>query len=84
MHRALLGDQIEAPMRDEKLLRLDAALAQLESEDPQKAQLVKLRYFAGLTIRETAELLDISTSTADRYWIYARAWLQREISSDAD
>jgi RNA polymerase sigma factor (sigma-70 family) len=80
MRRAELHDQIEAPMRDEKLLRLDAALARLESEDPQKAELVKLRYFGGLTIREVAELLDISTSTADRYWTYARAWLQREMS----
>lgn len=80
MRRAELHDQIEAPMRDEKLLRLDAALARLESEDSQKAELVKLRYFGGLTIHEAAELLDISTSTADRYWIYARTWLQREMS----
>jgi RNA polymerase sigma factor (TIGR02999 family) len=79
--RVELDDQIEAPMRDEKLIRLDEALETLESEDPQKAQLVKLRYFAGLTIRESAKVLDISTSTADRYWTYARAWIQREMAS---
>ena len=66
--------------RDEKMLQLDEALAKLESEDVVKAQLVKLRFFAGLTIRETAEALSISTSTADRYWTYSRAWLQREMS----
>ena len=80
MRRAELHDHIEAPMRDEKLLRLDEALERLESEDRVKAELVKLRYFGGLSIREAAELLDISTSTADRYWTYARTWLQREMS----
>jgi DNA-directed RNA polymerase specialized sigma24 family protein len=43
--------------------------------------LVKLRYFAGLTIKETAAILGISTATADRYWTYARAWLQNEIAA---
>jgi RNA polymerase sigma factor (TIGR02999 family) len=66
---------------DEKMLALDEALTKLEKEDPQKAQLVKLRYFAGLPIREAAAALGISTATADRYWAYARAWLQREIST---
>jgi RNA polymerase sigma factor (sigma-70 family) len=49
--------------------------------DPAKAQLVKLRYFAGLTNREAAEALGISATTADRYWDYARAWLQREMAA---
>ena len=80
MRRAELHDQIEAPMRDEKLLRLDEALKRLQLEDPVKTEIVKLRYFGGLTLREVAELLDISTSTADRYWTYARTWLQREMS----
>jgi RNA polymerase sigma factor (sigma-70 family) len=63
------------------LLALDEALAKLEQQHPQKAQLVKLRYFAGLSIRDAAEALGISTATADRYWAYARAWLQREIGA---
>ena len=48
---------------------------------PEKAELVKLRYFAGLTTREAAEAIGISTATADRYWAYARAWLQREMEA---
>jgi RNA polymerase sigma factor (TIGR02999 family) len=65
---------------DEKLLALDEALAALEQKDPRKARLVKLRFFAGLSIREAAEALGISTATADRDWAYARAWLQREMA----
>ena len=61
------------------LIALDAALASLSEEDKIKAELVKLRYFAGLTVEQTAELLGISTATAKRYWTYARAWLIREI-----
>ncbi len=80
MRRAELPDHIEAPLRDEKLLRLDEALARLEVEDPAKAELVKLRYFGGLPLREIAELLDISVSTADRYWAYTRTCLQGEMS----
>lgn len=62
---------------DEDLLALDAALARLAERDPLKARLVELRYFAGLTGEEAAELLGISDRTADRYWVYARAWLRR-------
>lgn len=58
-----------------ELLDLDTALAKLALEDPTKAQLVKLRFFAGLTLEEAAATLGISPSTADRYWSYARAWL---------
>jgi RNA polymerase sigma factor (TIGR02999 family) len=65
---------------DPKLLALDEALVRLEQQHPTKAQLVKLRYFAGQSIREAAETLGISTATADRYWAYARAWLQREMT----
>jgi RNA polymerase sigma factor (TIGR02999 family) len=65
---------------DQKLLALDEALARLERQHPRKAQLVKLRYFAGRSIREAAEALGISTATADRYWAYARAWLQRDMA----
>ena len=73
-------DQIACQEPDEKLLLLDEALTRLASHDPRKAKLVKLRYFAGLTTQEAAELLGISTATADRDWAYARAWMQREIA----
>jgi RNA polymerase sigma factor (TIGR02999 family) len=72
--------ELAARERDDKMLALDEALARLEQEDPTKAQLVKLRYFAGLPIREVAATLGISTATADRYWKYARAWLQHALT----
>jgi RNA polymerase sigma factor (TIGR02999 family) len=65
----------------EKLLALEDALIRLAAKDRVKAELVKLRYFAGLTTQEAAGILGISTATADRYWAYARAWLQNEIST---
>ena len=65
--------------QDHKLIALDEALTKLAEIAPEKAELVKLRYFAGLTTREAAEAMGISTATADRYWTYARAWLQREM-----
>jgi len=61
------------------LLALNDALAKLEQEDPRRAELVKLRFFAGLTIAEAAESLGIATSTADSDWAYARAWLRVEM-----
>jgi RNA polymerase sigma factor (TIGR02999 family) len=67
------------PEPREDLLALDEALNKLAVKDPRKAQLVQLRYFAGLTIEEAARALSISSTTAERYWTYARAWLQREI-----
>jgi RNA polymerase sigma factor (TIGR02999 family) len=76
----IAGRQPDQKLQDQKLLALDEALAKLEQQYPAKAQLVKLRYFAGLSIREAAKALDISTATADRYWAYARAWLQREMT----
>ncbi len=63
----------------EDLLLLDEALRQLESEDPLKARLVKLRYFAGLSIQEAATALGISVASAKRYWIYARSWLYGKV-----
>jgi RNA polymerase sigma factor (TIGR02999 family) len=59
----------------EDLLALDEALKQFEQEDEARARLVKLRYFAGLSIREAADALGVSVATAKRQWIYARAWL---------
>jgi len=65
---------------DLDLLALDEALRRLEREDPSKAELVKLRYFAGLTLVEAAEVLGISRATADRRWAFTRAWLFHEVS----
>ncbi|MCP4251527.1 MAG: sigma-70 family RNA polymerase sigma factor [bacterium] len=61
------------------LLALDEALAKLAAEDQVKADLVKLRYFAGLTVAQSGELLGISRATADRHWAYVRAWLYEEV-----
>jgi RNA polymerase sigma factor (TIGR02999 family) len=61
------------------LIALDEALSQLAEEDPTKAKLVQLRYFAGLTTEQAAEALDISVSTAKRDWAYAKAWLYGRI-----
>lgn len=61
------------------LLALDEALTRLAAEDPLKAQLVKLRYFAGLSVQEAADALGIARATADRYWSYARTWLYCEL-----
>ena len=72
--------QLAAPELGEDLLALDEALDRLAQKDPVKAELVKLRHFAGLTIEQAAEALQISPTTANRYWAYARAWLHREIT----
>jgi len=69
----------ETQTREEEILVLDEALAKLAQQDPTKADLVKLRYFAGLTIEQAAKALDISHATAERYWDYARSWLRVEI-----
>jgi len=64
---------IEQPTED--ILALDEALTRLATEDPVKAELVKLRYFTGLTTEQAAQMLQISRATAERYWAYSRAWL---------
>lgn len=71
--------EIAAPAPDEELLALNEALTQFAALDRQKAELVKLRYFVGLTIEESAGLLGISNPTAKRWWAYARAWLYNQI-----
>jgi RNA polymerase sigma factor (TIGR02999 family) len=71
---------LAAPETDEDVLAVDEALDKLAARDPAKAELVKLRYFGGLTVAQAAATLGISTTTADRYWAYARAWLYREIT----
>jgi RNA polymerase sigma factor (TIGR02999 family) len=69
-----------APRLSDDLLALDQALEKLTAQDPGKAEVVKLRYFAGLTMEQVAESLGISLATANRWWNYARAWLHQEIS----
>jgi RNA polymerase sigma factor (TIGR02999 family) len=78
LHRQPL-EAVAAPEPDEELLALDEALQKLAAQDPQKARLVELRYFAGLTGEQAAEVLGISPTTADRHWSYVRAWLQTEV-----
>jgi RNA polymerase sigma factor (TIGR02999 family) len=68
------------PESAEDLLALDEALDRLAAKDPTKAELVKLRYFAGMTIDEAAAALGISAATAKRYWTYGRAWLYEAIA----
>jgi RNA polymerase sigma factor (TIGR02999 family) len=72
-------DNLVIEETSEEILALDLALAELARDQPAKAELVKLRYFAGLTSAEAAAALNISTATADRYWRYARAWLAQQI-----
>ena len=73
------GIEVAAPALSDDLLALDEALAKLEAEEPVKARLVKLRYFAGLTEAEAAKALEISDTTAQRYWHYAKVWLLAEL-----
>src|SRR5262245_13678545 len=71
---------LAATTDDETLLRLNDALEKLSTEAPDKAELIKLRYFAGLSIAEAARALGISDATAKRHWAYARAWLYCELT----
>jgi RNA polymerase sigma factor (TIGR02999 family) len=75
----LADELIPDERRAERLLALEEALVGLEEKDPPKAALVKLRFFAGFTIDEAADVLGVSATTADRWWTYARAWLKAEM-----
>ena len=66
------------------LLALDDALARLAEESPARAELVKLRFFAGLTVSDAAHILGVSVATAERHWTYARTWLYAELSESDD
>jgi RNA polymerase sigma factor (TIGR02999 family) len=72
---------IPAPAADDQLLAINEALTKFASIDPRKAELVNLRYFAGFTFEETAEVLGIAVPTAKQWWTYARAWLRVEMAS---
>jgi len=71
---------LAAPEQEDDLVAIDEALDRLAAIDPVKAELVKLRYFAGLTIEGCAEALGISCATAKRYWAYSRVWLFEQVS----
>jgi RNA polymerase sigma-70 factor (ECF subfamily) len=81
LQRAALEDALNAPV-DLRLdfERLDAALEELAAIAPQKAQVVELRYFTGLSIQDTADLLEVAPATVKRHWTFARAWLHRALS----
>ena len=72
--------EVQMPGTNVDILALDEALQQLAEEQPQKAELVKLRFFAGLTIEEVAQAMNISTATAGRMWRYARTWLAEKLA----
>jgi RNA polymerase sigma factor (TIGR02999 family) len=74
--------EIAAPDRPERLLALDEALSRLATTNPQAAELVKFRYFAGFGNAEAASLLDISPRKANQVWAYARAWLREELGDE--
>jgi RNA polymerase sigma factor (TIGR02999 family) len=82
--RDLDAEALVAPESDVDLLALDAALLRLAEQDPLKAKLVELRYFAGLTGDQAAAALGMSASSADRLWVYTRAWLRRELGFGAE
>lgn len=76
--------EIESVVPSDEIIAVGEALAQLEEENAQAAQVVKLRYFAGLSVDETAALLEVSPSTVDRAWRGARAWLKVHIASGGE
>ncbi len=80
-HLSLEGFETAVPVSDDELLAVNEALERLEKLDPPKAELVKLRYFGGLTIPEASQALGVSVTTANRYWAYARAWLHEELAA---
>jgi len=76
--------QLRTPAQGVEVLALDEALASLSEVDPRKARVVELRYFGGLSVDETAEVLRVSTETVKRDWKMAKAWLLRELSGAQD
>jgi RNA polymerase sigma factor (TIGR02999 family) len=75
-------ERLVCSVPSEQIVALDEALERFAQEEPEKAQLVKLRFFAGLSIEEAAEVLGISRATASRHWTYARAWLYNAVAAD--
>lgn len=82
--RISLPLELSSDSPPEGLLFLDDALRKLEESEPEKAKLVKLRFFAGLTMQQAADVLGISRATANRHWVFARAWLYNEMAGEED
>ena len=80
----LLSAEVAEPAHDEQVLLLDEALARLAAARPQAAEVIRLRFFAGLTLEEIAPLLGLSARTTRRLWVFARAWLRRDIERSND
>ena len=81
----LLDAEVAAtPSDDDQILLLDESLTRLAAARPQAAELVKLRFFSGLTIEEAARVLELTSRTARRLWVFARAWLLRDMERSAD
>ena len=80
-HITLQEGLVAAPQRDLNLLALDDALTRLEALDPEKSRMVELRFFSGLSVKETAEVMGLSPRTIDRQWQTAKAWLHREVTA---
>ena len=76
--------EVTVPVDDDQLLAINDALDKLAAQNQLEAELVKLRYFVGMTLEEAAEVLGISARTADNYWAHARAWLFREIAPQSN
>jgi RNA polymerase sigma factor (TIGR02999 family) len=85
-HRLALDEVVIATPEEagDDILALDKVLRRLEEQDSIRGRVVKLRYFAGLTIDQTAEILGLSPATVKRHWTYARAWLFHEMTQDVD
>jgi RNA polymerase sigma factor (TIGR02999 family) len=84
LKRVEMDEQVAAPQQKIDLLALDEALHKLACHDPRKANVVKLRFFVGLTIQEAAAALGIAESTADADWAYAKSWLRLELAEITD
>lgn len=78
-HLTLADELVAAPERNINLLAVDEALTKLDAIDPEKSRMVELRFFSGLTVEETAEVMGVSPRSIDRQWQTAKAWLYREI-----
>jgi RNA polymerase sigma factor (TIGR02999 family) len=81
-HSSYDGIDIPIDSYPEEITSLDEALTNLAAQEPELAEVVKLRYFAGLTMEQIAEIMSVSRRTATSYWAYARSWLRREMTGD--
>jgi RNA polymerase sigma factor (TIGR02999 family) len=83
-HRVEMREELDSPGKDVDLVALDDALRELSRRDQQQGRIVELRFFGGLTLAETAEVLEISPTTVKRDWRVAKAWIARELQRSND